>query len=147
MGEFFKKKGLHEKANTRKDIVINKIKLDKFDGQNYTSFKFQLNLAIAAKELTSYVNGSNIKPELASTDNNCCIDTGRCACNVTHSPDVVNNSKPLLFGCTASKNMTIKLETTYAMKSQVAKQSTWEPHGGSYNIGCRRFYSNSHIKY
>lgn len=107
---------------------MDKMKLDKFDGQNYTSWKFQLDLALAAKGLTGYVNGSIIKPEPTLTDNKSVAiaawiqEDARAMLLIAQN--VVDNLKPLLFGSTTSKDMMTKLETTYAIKSQVTKQST-----------------------
>lgn len=110
-------------AMSDREIGMDIVKLD---GTNYSTWKFEISIALEAKDLLGYVDGTLVKP-----------DDGRAAELKVHGQrsaqvkmvilsTITQNLRRNLYNCRTAKEMWEKLQDLYGDASEDAVQTAWE---------------------
>lgn len=103
------------------------LELTKLDGTNYSMWKFGITFLLQAKELTSFVNGTETEPDRATKadDWKTYMKKSSQAAVILLS-SVEKNLHPNLINCSRPQQIWEKLQILYGDSNIDAKQNAWE---------------------
>ncbi|XP_029054776.2 uncharacterized protein LOC114882063 [Osmia bicornis bicornis] len=95
----------------------------KLDGTNYSTWKFEVVLALEAKDLLGLVDGTIVKPDETELK---AYDKKSAQVKMLILNTVAKNLCRNLYNCSTAKEMWDKLKDLYENASEDAAQSAWE---------------------
>ncbi|CAK9821231.1 Retrovirus-related Pol polyprotein from transposon TNT 1-94 [Anthophora plagiata] len=98
----------------------------KLDGTNYSTWKFEVVIALEAKDLFGFVDGTTVKPDEDKTTELKAYGQKSAQVKIIILSTIAQNLRRNLYNCSTAKEMWDKLKDLYGEASEDAAQTAWE---------------------
>lgn len=102
------------------------LEIVKLDGTNYSTWKFEVVIALEAKDLLGFVDGTIVKPDEGETAELKAYGQKSAKVKLIILNTVTQNLRRNFYNCSTAKEMWDKLRDLYGDASENAAQSAWE---------------------